>query len=325
MARSPGAAAGAIGASEALAVTSIEPTGGSEAGDTKVTIKGTGFAQGASVMIGSAATAVTVVSDKEITATTAPHAVGPQEVIVKKTGLTSTRGPIFTYVAPPSVSSVSPSSGNESGGTAVTITGNNFANATAVHFGGAGAASFTVISPTSIDATSPPGSGKIDITVLTAGGASATSAADAFTYFASPPPASPPPTPPLAAATCTMKPIFLTIEREHGVTAHSKVKAGQLRVTVTCTDNASVKLAGTLTMPEGKKPKHGRQRMRTYRLGPSTTTVAKGTGTVVAVKLPLNPVVVLARKVKESVKVTLSATSAGGSSHNGVSIDQLRV
>jgi hypothetical protein len=153
----------------------------------------------------------------------------------------------------------------------------------------------------------------------------ATSAADAFSYTTPSPPATAPPPPPSAAATCTMKPIFLTIERKHKGKARPKITGGQLRVTVTCTDNASVKLVGALTMPVGKRPKHGKQRLRTYSLGPSTTTVAKGAGTVVAVKLPLNTVVVLVTKAKESVKVTLSATSAGGSSHNGVSIKQLKV
>jgi IPT/TIG domain len=304
---------------EALTVASIEPAAGSSAGGTKVSIKGTGFVNGASVTIGYAATSVTVVNAKEITASTAAHGVGPQEVIVKETGLTSTHGPSFSYVAPPSVASVSPSSGSESGGTAVTITGENLANATAVRFGATRAASFTVISPTSIDAISPPGSGKVDVTVLTAGGASSTGAADAFSYSKPLPPALP------APAACTMTPIFLTVERTHKRKARPKITAGELRVTVRCTDNASVKLAGTVSVPVRKKAKHGKQRMRTYGLGPSTTNVAKDAGTVVAVKLPLDTLVVLVAKGRESVKVTLSAMSAGGPSYNGVSIKQLRL
>jgi hypothetical protein len=54
-------------------------------------------------------------------------------------------------------------------------------------------------------------------------------------------------------------------------------------------------------------------------------SVTKGIGMVVALKLPLKTVVALAAKAKESVKITLSATSAGGSSHNAVSIKQLRI
>jgi len=88
----------------------------------------------------------------------------------------------------PTVSAVSPTSGPTAGGTAVTITGTNFTGVTAVDFG-AGAASFTVSSATSISATSPAGSGTVDVTVTTGGGPSATGAADRFTYVTGPPPA----------------------------------------------------------------------------------------------------------------------------------------
>ena len=50
-------------------------------------------------------------------------------------------------------------------------------------FGTVSATSFTVGSPTSITATSPAGSGTVDVTVTTAGGTSATGAGDQFTYF----------------------------------------------------------------------------------------------------------------------------------------------
>lgn len=61
--------------------------------------------------------------------------------------------------------------------------GANFAGAQAVDFGPNGAASFKVSSPTSITATSPPGTtGTVDVTVRTIGGTSAPSASDRFTY-----------------------------------------------------------------------------------------------------------------------------------------------
>ena len=41
----------------------------------------------------------------------------------------------FTYVAPPTVTAVSPISGPITGGSLVTITGTNFTGATAVDFG----------------------------------------------------------------------------------------------------------------------------------------------------------------------------------------------
>jgi hypothetical protein len=82
----------------------------------------------------------------------------------------------------PTVTSVSPGSGQPTGGTAVTVTGTNFTGATAVNFGGS-SASFSVNSATSITATSPSHSlGTVDVTVTTPQGTSDTSAADQFTY-----------------------------------------------------------------------------------------------------------------------------------------------
>ncbi|NCU11270.1 MAG: autotransporter domain-containing protein, partial [Sphingomonadaceae bacterium] len=91
-----------------------------------------------------------------------------------------------TYVAPPApaVTALSPASGPEAGGTAVTITGTNFTGTSAVTFGAAAAPSFTVNSATSITATSPAGTGTVNVRVTTGGGTSATAAANQFTYAA---------------------------------------------------------------------------------------------------------------------------------------------
>ncbi len=84
----------------------------------------------------------------------------------------------------PSVTSVDPNTGSTAGGTAVTITGTNFTGATGVTFGATLATSFVVNSATSITATSPAeATGTVDVTVTTAGGTSATSSADQFSYM----------------------------------------------------------------------------------------------------------------------------------------------
>ena len=68
----------------------------------------------------------------------------------------------------------------------MTITGSNFTGATAVHFGSAAATGVTVVSNTTITATTPTITNSIgntvDVTVTTAGGTSATSVNDEFTY-----------------------------------------------------------------------------------------------------------------------------------------------
>jgi hypothetical protein len=83
----------------------------------------------------------------------------------------------------PRVTKVNPDLGPTSGGTSVTITGARLGGATAVDFGGVSAASFTVNSPESITAVSPPeGPGTVDVTVTTAAGTSPAVQADQFSY-----------------------------------------------------------------------------------------------------------------------------------------------
>ena len=84
--------------------------------------------------------------------------------------------------ARPEVFGLSPIGGSQMGGTAVTITGKNLADATAVQFGTQVAASYTVNSDESITALSPPGAGTVGVTVKTRYGTSASEPADYFTY-----------------------------------------------------------------------------------------------------------------------------------------------
>jgi hypothetical protein len=95
---------------------------------------------------------------------------------------------------PPTITSISPSSGPAAGGTSVTINGSNFTGST-VKFGSA-PASITSNAGNQMVVTSPPGTGTVDVIVTNAGGTSVTSAADRFTYVSPPPP--PPPTSPPA-------------------------------------------------------------------------------------------------------------------------------
>ena len=78
--------------------------------------------------------------------------------------------------------------GGGSGGSAVTITGTNFAAGDTVAFGGSAATGVTVNSATSITANAPAGNaqkvgGTVDVTVTGPGGTSPTSPADEFTYL----------------------------------------------------------------------------------------------------------------------------------------------
>jgi hypothetical protein len=171
-------------------VTNVSPNSGPTGGGTSVTITGTGFTGASAVNFGgTAATTFHVDNDGQITATSPAESAGTVDVTVTTTGGTSaTSAPDqFTYVAAPTVTSVSPNSGPLGGGTSVTITGTGFTGASAVHFGGSSATTFTVNSDTSITTSSPAeGAGTVDVTVITIGGTSATSGADQFTYVAAP-------------------------------------------------------------------------------------------------------------------------------------------
>ena len=91
------------------------------------------------------------------------------------------------FVPEPRVTGISPTSGPAAGGTTVTIGGDGFTGATAVSFGSDPATSLTVNSDTSITAVSPLESGgTVDVTVTTAGGTSASSPEDQFTFVAAP-------------------------------------------------------------------------------------------------------------------------------------------
>jgi type II secretory pathway pseudopilin PulG len=200
------------------AVSSLSPTSGPNTGGSWVTITGSGFTGATGVNFGStAASQFSVISDSTIIALT-PASSSPGsngngnnasmgttvDVTVtgaKNTSATST-GDKYTFVntgsgnGTPVVSSISPSSGPDSGSTLVTITGSGFTGATSVNFGSSAASNVTVVSDTQITVTAPAGqSGSgVHVTVTTpsgssgnsaSGGTSVTTGADVYNYVAS--------------------------------------------------------------------------------------------------------------------------------------------
>ena len=98
-----------------------------------------------------------------------------------------TTGPPPT-IKPPTVTGISPASGDDFGGDTVTITGTGFTGASAVDFGGtfSGAQSYTVVNDTHITAVTPEsssgGAGTVDVTVFNSAGASKVTSKDRFGY-----------------------------------------------------------------------------------------------------------------------------------------------
>jgi hypothetical protein len=79
-------------------VTSISPAEGSTAGGWEALIKGTEFTEHSKVTIGSEVANVEYISATELVITTAAHAAGKVEVVVTNGELSSSGGPMYTYV-----------------------------------------------------------------------------------------------------------------------------------------------------------------------------------------------------------------------------------
>jgi uncharacterized protein (TIGR03382 family) len=88
----------------APSLATVAPPSGPIAGGTLITLSGTGFAEGATITVGSAAaTDVVIVSDVLARAVVPAHAAGAVDVVLTNDDMqTATLDNGFTYVAPPS-------------------------------------------------------------------------------------------------------------------------------------------------------------------------------------------------------------------------------
>ena len=89
-------------------------------------------------------------------------------------------------MALPVITSIAPITGPAAGGTIVTLTGTGFTGALAVGFGSTDASALSVMSDTTMVAVSPPGTGSVNVTVVTPDGRSAVNAAVQFGYSGAP-------------------------------------------------------------------------------------------------------------------------------------------
>ena len=174
-------------ANPAPTVTSILPVSGSISGGTVVTISGTGFLSNPTVKFGGVAATNVSATATSITATAPAHAAGKVDVVVTNSdGQSATLTQAFTYALPgPTISSVAPNTGPNTGGTSVTITGTNFQSGATVTFGALPATDVIVVSATSITARTPFGPitqpPAVDVTVTNPDATHGT-ATGAFTY-----------------------------------------------------------------------------------------------------------------------------------------------
>lgn len=174
-------------------VATIAPNSGTTLGGTTLVVSGTGFRSGATVTFGgTAAPMVSVNSATQLTVTTPPRATaGAVTVVVTNTdGQSATVPAGFTYIAPPTITSIAPTQGYASGNTLVTITGTAFSTSPAVNFVVGGTSlpgtSVTRVSATQITARTPAHTpGLADVQVINSDGQSFT-LPNAFRFVAAP-------------------------------------------------------------------------------------------------------------------------------------------
>ncbi len=167
-------------------LTTVAPSAGTTAGGTTVTLTGTNFTTATDVFFGSTdvtSSNFTINNSTSITVSSPAHAAGLVSVTVKNPGATSGGQP-YTFVTPPTLGTVAPSSGSTAGGTSVNLTGTGFNTATDVFFGATDVTSFTINSNTSITVSSPAhAAGAGNVTVENPGG---TSASQPYTFVTPP-------------------------------------------------------------------------------------------------------------------------------------------
>jgi PKD repeat protein len=188
------------GNGETPVIFSVAPALGSNDGGTTLAISGSGFVSPVAVKLGTSAlgyvtASVSASSDSSITAVTPAASAKLQgqavDVVVTNSGsgASATLKSGFQYQNTQFfISSVSPTSGPYTGGTAVKIFGQGFVSPVAVNLGGIAQPNPTVISSTEIDLTTAaatvtacnPPSGTVSVTNLSTG-AKATSTFN-FTY-----------------------------------------------------------------------------------------------------------------------------------------------
>ncbi|HEU5003587.1 MAG TPA: IPT/TIG domain-containing protein [Actinomycetota bacterium] len=257
-------------------LASVSPATGPSGGGTRVTIAGTALAGATAVTFGGvpAASVVVNAAGTQITATT-PAGSGTVDIVVTTPGGTASLPASFTYAPPapppgPTLASVNPTSGPNTGGTAVTIAGTNLSGATSVTFGGTPAIGVSVNGGgTGITATTPAGSGTVAVAVTTPAGSA--TLPGAFTYTTNTPP--PPPTAPTISGVSPPSgdadggtPVTITGTNLTGATSVTfggapaggiSINAAGTRITATTpagsgTVDVSVTTpAGTATLPNG--------------------------------------------------------------------------
>ncbi len=170
---------------QSVEIDSITPAFGPPSGNTKITIKGTGFSKGKPlVRIGALpAATVVVVSDSELQAVTPPGSSGYVNVMVQVDNDQAVLPNGFAYSGQKlALYVVFPDNGAQAGGTLVHVYGSGFDKSMQVLFGDKPATHLTFVDPTHVTVKTPPGKvGAVGVKAVV--GKEARLLKNGYTYF----------------------------------------------------------------------------------------------------------------------------------------------
>lgn len=154
-------------------------------------------------------------------------------------------GVIVPPTPAPTITSVSPSSGDLGGGMVAQITGSNFFSGAMVRFGSTLATNVVVVNSTTITCTVPPGVAGVVTVSVTSGGQTAM-LPNGFTYIAPPAP------PTISLASISLNPTWILGGNSSAgvVTLTAAAPAGGAIVTLSSSTNV-VQVPAIVTVPEG--------------------------------------------------------------------------
>lgn len=169
-------------------VTGASLSFGPLAGGSSITISGSNFKSGAIVVIGNnLCTSVAVSSSSSLSCVTPAHSAGSVDISVTNSdGQTGSATNAFTYIVPPTVSSISPSSGALAGGSTVTISGSGFMSGATATIGGVACTSPSVLSSTSMSCITGAHAAAVTDVIVTNADTQSGTGSNLFTYQAAP-------------------------------------------------------------------------------------------------------------------------------------------
>lgn len=312
-------------------VTAVTPNQGVAAGGTSIVITGTGFGTSGTplvtaVTVGGTSATFSVVNDTTLNVTTPAHAPGTVDIVVTTDAAnTNTAADDFTFLTPPTITAVSPTSGSTAGGNTVTISGTGFTGVTQVNFGGTLTSAFNV-SPTSVQVLAPAHvAGVVDVSITTANGTTANTAADNYTYTAAGPNVTS-----ISPTTGSIGGGTIVTINGTGFTGATAVSFGgtpattftvnsDIKITATAPAHAAGTISIAVTTPAGTSPDTSADNFVYGTVAPSVTSVSPTGGPIVGG----NTVTVNGSGLTGATLVTFGGTA--GTGINVVNDSQLTV